>query len=108
MKKTGRNDPCPCGSGKKFKKCCESSMIGGRFKAAKVDVSSAPKIASASRLTGLFKTQMANIATPSSDAHSIKPIHGVTKGGIESAENHSPSLETPSAPKEGLEQKQDI
>lgn len=22
MNKTGRNDPCPCGSGKKFKKCC--------------------------------------------------------------------------------------
>ena len=22
-KKTGRNDPCPCGSGKKFKKCCD-------------------------------------------------------------------------------------
>ncbi|MGD8986001.1 MAG: SEC-C metal-binding domain-containing protein, partial [Desulfobacteraceae bacterium] len=21
MKKVGRNDPCPCGSGKKFKKC---------------------------------------------------------------------------------------
>lgn len=21
-KATGRNDPCPCGSGKKFKKCC--------------------------------------------------------------------------------------
>jgi len=21
MKKIGRNDPCPCGSGKKFKKC---------------------------------------------------------------------------------------
>ncbi|WP_371924923.1 SEC-C metal-binding domain-containing protein [Endozoicomonas sp. SCSIO W0465] len=20
--KTGRNDPCPCGSGQKFKKCC--------------------------------------------------------------------------------------
>jgi len=20
--KTGRNDPCPCGSGKKWKKCC--------------------------------------------------------------------------------------
>lgn len=24
MNKTGRNNPCPCGSGKKFKKCCES------------------------------------------------------------------------------------
>src|SRR5262249_59879887 len=22
--KTGRNDPCPCGSGKKYKKCCLS------------------------------------------------------------------------------------
>lgn len=21
-KQVGRNDPCPCGSGKKFKKCC--------------------------------------------------------------------------------------
>ena len=20
--KTGRNDPCPCGSGRKFKQCC--------------------------------------------------------------------------------------
>jgi preprotein translocase subunit SecA len=22
VRKSGRNDPCPCGSGKKFKKCC--------------------------------------------------------------------------------------
>ncbi|WP_369126216.1 SEC-C metal-binding domain-containing protein [Bacillus massiliigorillae] len=22
MKKVGRNEPCPCGSGKKYKKCC--------------------------------------------------------------------------------------
>jgi hypothetical protein len=43
-KHTGRNDPCPCGSGKKFKKCClpllEKSRTGGieppliRFKKA--------------------------------------------------------------------------
>jgi SWIM/SEC-C metal-binding protein len=25
-KKIGRNDPCPCGSGKKYKKCCGSSV----------------------------------------------------------------------------------
>ncbi len=24
MSKVNRNDPCACGSGKKFKKCCES------------------------------------------------------------------------------------
>jgi hypothetical protein len=23
--KIGRNDPCPCGSGKKYKKCCEAA-----------------------------------------------------------------------------------
>jgi hypothetical protein len=23
MPKTGRNDACPCGSGRKFKRCCE-------------------------------------------------------------------------------------
>lgn len=27
-RKTGRNDPCPCGSGKKFKKCCLKKHIG--------------------------------------------------------------------------------
>ncbi len=26
-KKVGRNDPCPCGSGKKYKKCCMNSSI---------------------------------------------------------------------------------
>ncbi len=26
-KKTGRNDPCPCGSGKKYKKCCLNKKL---------------------------------------------------------------------------------
>jgi uncharacterized protein len=25
--KVGRNDPCPCGSGKKFKKCCGAAVL---------------------------------------------------------------------------------
>ena len=25
--KIGRNDPCPCGSGKKYKKCCITKMV---------------------------------------------------------------------------------
>jgi hypothetical protein len=24
---TGRNDPCPCGSGKKYKHCCERKAV---------------------------------------------------------------------------------
>ena len=27
---TGRNDPCPCGSGRKFKKCCGSNAPASR------------------------------------------------------------------------------
>ncbi len=27
-KETGRNDPCPCGSGKKYKKCCGKPGMG--------------------------------------------------------------------------------
>ena len=37
MKKVGRNDPCPCGSGKKYKKCCEKKMIGKKFLATKME-----------------------------------------------------------------------
>ncbi len=28
--KVGRNDPCPCGSGKKYKQCCGRARAGGR------------------------------------------------------------------------------
>ena len=32
MAKTGRNDPCPCGIGKKFKRCCLGKMeVRGAF-----------------------------------------------------------------------------
>lgn len=30
MTKIGRNDPCSCGSGKKYKKCCESKEAAAR------------------------------------------------------------------------------
>lgn len=65
MKKLGRNDPCHCGSGKKFKKCCESKMIGGRFLATKLSPASAPQVASAPKLTGLFHSRISQITKPS-------------------------------------------
>ncbi len=33
--KTGRNDPCPCGSGKKFKQCCLNKTTGKKKLTAK-------------------------------------------------------------------------
>lgn len=52
MKEVSRNDPCPCGSGKKFKKCCaqKSSMERRTFSA--IDTSSA--MSSMSRITGMI------------------------------------------------------
>ena len=32
MEKVGRNDPCPCGSGKKYKSCCLSKKGGSGVK----------------------------------------------------------------------------
>lgn len=31
--KPGRNDPCPCGSGKKYKKCCENQGVAKKINA---------------------------------------------------------------------------
>ncbi len=42
VEKVGRNDPCPCGSGKKYKSCClqkqasKGTLFGGRKFTAKV------------------------------------------------------------------------
>jgi uncharacterized protein YecA (UPF0149 family) len=62
MKKQGRNDPCICGSGKKFKKCCENQMLAGRFKASCLDAKSDPQIHKIAGLSSLFQTALA--ATP--------------------------------------------
>lgn len=34
----GRNEPCPCGSGKKYKKCCGTGQTAGQSKAALEEV----------------------------------------------------------------------
>lgn len=55
MQKAGRNDPCPCGSGKKYKKCCEMQARPKRFHAEVVS-SAAPVQASsgANKVSSLF------------------------------------------------------
>lgn len=58
MKKTGRNDPCVCGSGKKFKKCCEAKMIGGRFMATKVDTQASSQIKKTVGMTSFFQNHL--------------------------------------------------
>lgn len=44
MEKAGRNDPCPCGSGKKFKKCCENKDSHKKIQAQVLSSGNAPSI----------------------------------------------------------------
>jgi len=43
MTKVGRNDPCPCGSGRKFKKCCLAKVEASAREAAKAADTTAPE-----------------------------------------------------------------
>ena len=43
--KTGRNDPCPCGSGKKYKKCCLAKDQAAAERAAAASPPAAPLLA---------------------------------------------------------------
>jgi hypothetical protein len=54
MKNVGRNDPCPCGSGKKFKKCCEAKTQRKGLTASRIDPVGAPQVQKAVGLTSLF------------------------------------------------------
>lgn len=41
MSKVGRNEPCPCGSGLKYKKCCESKDVGAAVERARAHAAAA-------------------------------------------------------------------
>ncbi len=65
-KKAGRNDPCSCGSGKKYKKCCEAKHKYKKFD-AKVLSSSAGVAGTifnqSQSVSGLFNRKIQAITT---------------------------------------------
>lgn len=69
MKKVGRNDPCPCGSGKKYKKCCEKKSAMQKRET---------KVLTGSAIGNLFQS---SVASPSA-ASSLKDKK-VTSGKVE-------------------------
>jgi hypothetical protein len=55
MTKAGRNDPCPCGSGKKFKRCCEAGSATKKIEAKVLSASSgSPTTEGASKISRSF------------------------------------------------------
>jgi hypothetical protein len=61
MQKIGRNDPCLCGSGKKYKKCCEYPMKLKRLRAQLIPSSAPAQNMGASKIASqFFKNQSLN------------------------------------------------
>ncbi|MEM8728038.1 MAG: SEC-C metal-binding domain-containing protein [Chlamydiota bacterium] len=70
MREVGRNEPCPCGSGKKYKKCCLQKSSAKRHCFNVIDPSSVQS--SMSRITAMVaKTFDADTA--------VTPAEGLEK-----------------------------
>lgn len=59
--KPGRNDPCPCGSGKKYKHCCSNLSLAGGPSSARnagrvADIASAPTASEQNQLIALYQS----------------------------------------------------
>jgi hypothetical protein len=70
MKKPSRNDPCPCGSGNKYKKCCEAKQVRKSWAVRKFENLTSTNPA---EITGLFKTQLTSDAADSSSRPCPEP-----------------------------------
>lgn len=80
MSKVGRNDPCPCGSGKKYKSCCaqqERPGIKRKFKATILSHGGQSKQTGNDLIERAFTQSLAKETAPfkpvSSDAFSEPP-----------------------------------
>jgi len=62
--KVGRNDPCPCGSGKKYKKCCELTTGSKRKLQATVISSGTPLQDKAAKISTNFFSKPAQEVPP--------------------------------------------
>ena len=57
-KKVGRNDPCPCGSGKKYKKCCEQRLGGRKFSASVITSGKSENQSKATQISADFFSKL--------------------------------------------------
>lgn len=94
-KKVGRNDPCSCGSGKKYKKCCEAKHKHKKFEA---------KVLSSSAVSGAFFNQSANVSSLfNRQIKAVTPLETPPK-----TESDTPAEPEGVNEKETMENKEDV
>lgn len=75
MEKVGRNDPCPCGSGKKYKKCCETAVKQKKFHAELLTPSTqAQETQETSKVSSLFFRKASTPKEPKSHEEPSNPV----------------------------------
>ncbi len=84
MKEVGRNDPCPCGSGKKYKKCCAQKSLMQRRVFHQIESSQAES--SIQRVTGVLSQAFRNDPPQSADK-----VGDVIKKSLDKRVGGSPS-----------------
>jgi hypothetical protein len=80
MTKYKRNDPCPCGSGNKFKKCCERTLIGKKFRATKIETNQSP-----SSISSFFQKKI--VEMPKVSENKVTPTKDETEDKKENVES---------------------
>jgi hypothetical protein len=89
--KTGRNDPCPCGSGQKYKKCCSAKDDAAR--SAELAAQAAARAAAAAEAAALAAENEEEQPSALKGAKSTQPQHG----GAPATRLKRPKLPTPHA-----------
>ena len=69
----GRNNPCPCGSGKKFKRCCESKKARARASTMLMVLVGAIVLGG---LAAAFSTLTDDSVSPTTPGRVWSPEHG--------------------------------
>ena len=87
MSKTGRNEPCPCGSGKKYKKCCmnQAAVANAEF-AEHIDDQSFDSLEDVQAQANNFFQQRNSQAIDDFQGLSSEQMHGLLHAGFDSLE----------------------
>jgi len=88
MPKTGRNDPCPCGSGKKYKRCCLDKDEAAALAARRAELAALQ----ASERVGLQDLQAAMHEAEGLDEASNAVVDLVHAGRLDEAERAARDL----------------
>lgn len=73
MSKIGRNDPCPCGSGKKYKKCCLAKDEEAQQAARQKEMADA-KVAQEQRISEQKEKLISSVAAPEKELRKTQKL----------------------------------